>query len=119
MTMIETETIECPACNTVQDVNVSRTINAMESPKLVSKLMKREINVFKCSECGHEAYIQLPLLFNDHRIGLKIQYYPEHWLEDNPEGVRNDYLRMLKQMEEFQQNFVRSCPTPIILEVCW
>ena len=41
--MIDTETIECPACKTVQEVDVFNTINAMESPELVSKLMKREI----------------------------------------------------------------------------
>ena len=77
----------------------------MENPELVKKLMKGEINLFRCAKCGHEALIQLPLLFNDHRIDLKIQYYPEHWLEDNLEGVCSDYLSMLKQLEHFRQDF--------------
>jgi hypothetical protein len=111
--MIETETIECPVCNTVHEVDVFCTINAMESPDLVTKLMQGKVNIFKYGKCGHEAHIQLPLLFNDHRIDLKIQYYPEHWLEDNPEGVCNDYLGMLKQMEQFNQDF-----SPFIPDSC-
>lgn len=105
MTRIESETISCPACNKEQETTVYETINAMEDPELVQKLLNREINLFRCAGCGHEALIQLPLLFNDHRIDLKIQYFPEHWLEDNPEGVCNDYLGMLKQMEHFRQDF--------------
>ena len=104
MTMIETETIICPACNAEQKDTVYRSINAMEDPELVQKLMKGRINLFKCKECGHEAVIQSLLLFNDYRIDLKIQYYPAHWLEDNPEGVCNDYLGMLKQLKTFRQS---------------
>jgi len=35
MTMIETETIICPACNTQQETTVYQTINAMENPELM------------------------------------------------------------------------------------
>ena len=89
MTMIETETISCPACNTQQETTVYQTINAMENSELVQKLIKGEINLFKCVECGHEAQIESPLLFNDYRIGLKIQFYPEHVLKEKPEAVVN------------------------------
>ena len=81
------------------------TIDVMDSPYLVQRLLNAGINVFECTKCGHEAHIQLPLLSNTHRIDLKIQYYPEHWLKDNPWGVCNDYLSMLKQMEQFNQDF--------------
>ncbi len=105
MTMIEKETIGCPACKVVQKVDVYQTINAMENQELVQRLVNGDINVFKCAGCGHAAHIQTPLLFNDLKIGLKIQYYPEHWLTDNPEGVCNDYLGMLTQMEQFRDDF--------------
>ena len=105
MTMAEQETIGCPACKAEQDVNVYQTINAMENPELVQKLVAGEINIFKCAGCGHEANIQLPLLFNDYRVGVKIQFYPEHWLTDNPEGVCTDYLGMLTQMRQFRDDF--------------
>jgi hypothetical protein len=105
MTMIETEAICCPACDVEQEVTVYQAINAKEDPELAQKLMKVEINFFKCKECGHEAFIQLPLLFNDHRTDLKIQYYPGHWLADNLEGVCNDYLAMLKQLEKLRKDF--------------
>jgi hypothetical protein len=105
MTMIETETISCPACNTQQETTVYQTINAMENPELVQKLMKGEINLFKCARCGHEALIESPLLYNDYRIGLKIQFYPEHVLKENPGAVCNDYLAMLKQLEKLREDF--------------
>jgi len=105
MTMIETETIGCPACKVEQDVDVYQTINAMENPELVPKLMAGEISVFTCTACGHVAQIHTPLLFNDYRIGLKIQYYPEHVLKENPEAVCNDYLAMLKQLEKLRKDF--------------
>jgi hypothetical protein len=105
MTIIETETIGCPACKVEQDVGVYQTINAMENPELVPKLMAGEINVFNCTACSHVAKIHTPLLFNDHRMDLKIQFYPEHLLVENPEYVGKDYLEMVKQMEKFRQEF--------------
>ena len=105
MTMIETETISCPSCNLPQQVDVYQTINAIENPELVKWLFDGDINIFKCNECGHEAHVQLPLLYNDYRIGVKIQYYPEQLLKENPEAVCNDYLGMLIQMKKFRQDF--------------
>ncbi len=105
MTMSETETIACPACQKKQAVDVYQTINAMENPELVQKLMVREINVLTCTACGHVAQIHTPLLFNDHRMDLKIQFYPEHLLVENLEYVCSDYLEMLKRMEKFRQEF--------------
>ena len=103
--MIETETIACPACKKKQAVDVYQTINAMENPELVQKLMAGEISVLTCTACGHVAKIHTPLLFNDYRMDLKIQFYPEHLLVENPEYVCNDYLEMLKQMKKFRQEF--------------
>jgi hypothetical protein len=103
--MIETETIACPACNTEQEAAVYQTINAIENPELVPMLMKGKINLFRCTACGHEAQIDSPLLYNDYRIGLKIQYYPEHVLKENPEALCNDYLAMLEQLEKFRNDF--------------
>ena len=105
MTMSETETIACPACQKKQAVDVYQTINAVENPELVQKLMTGKINVLTCTACGHVAQIHTPLLFNDHRMDLKIQFYPEHLLVENPEYVSNDYLEMLKRMEKFRQEF--------------
>ncbi|WP_319409487.1 CpXC domain-containing protein [uncultured Desulfosarcina sp.] len=105
MTTIETENIECPSCKVEQHVDVYQAINAMENSELVQWLFNGDINIFKCNECGHEAHIQLPLLFNDYRVGVKIQYFPEQWLADNSEGVCNDYLGMLAKMGKFRDDF--------------
>jgi hypothetical protein len=105
MTVIETETISCPACRIKQETTIFQTINAMEDPELVQTLMQGEINLFRCAGCGHEAQIYSPLLYNDYRIGLKIQFYPEHVLNENPEAVCSDYLAMLKQLEKLKKDF--------------
>ena len=49
MTMVEKETLGCPASKVEQAVNVYQTINVMENPELVQKLMARDINVLKCA----------------------------------------------------------------------
>jgi hypothetical protein len=49
MTMVETEIIAYPACKVEQDVDVYQTINAMENPELLEKLVAGEINIFKCA----------------------------------------------------------------------
>jgi hypothetical protein len=77
----------------------------MENPELVKKLMAGEISVFTCTACGHVAKIHTPLLFNDHRMGLKIQFYPEHLLVENPKYVGNDYLEILEQMKRFRHDY--------------
>jgi hypothetical protein len=117
--MIDTETIACPACKVEQDVDVYQTINAMENPELVQKLMAGEISIFTCTACGHVAQIHTPLLFNDHRMDLKIQFYPEHLLVENPEYVGNDYLEMVKQMENSGRNSDCLCQIQTSRETCW
>jgi hypothetical protein len=117
--MIDTETIACPACKVEQDVDVYQTINAMENPELVPKLMAGEISIFTCTACSHVAQIHTPLLFNDHRMGLKIQFYPEHLLVENPEYVVNDYLEMVKQMENSGRNSDFLCQIQTNRETCW
>lgn len=75
MTMTESETISYTECKIEQDVNVYQTINTLENPELFLKLVAGDINSFTCSECSHAANIQLPLLFNDYRVGVRIHYY--------------------------------------------
>ena len=58
-----------------------------------------------CTACGHVAQIHTPLLFNDYRIGLKIQYYPAHLLDENLDYVCNDFLEGLSQIKKFTQEY--------------
>ena len=72
MTMIETETIGCPACKVEQEVDVYQTINAMENPELVQKLMAGEIT------SSHAPHAAMRLRFN----AAVVQRLP-NWLEDS------------------------------------
>jgi transcription elongation factor Elf1 len=74
MTLMAKETIPCPACGLEQEIEVYQTINADITPELVDRLFDGKINVFNCTSCGHRAFVNQPLLFNDMRKEQKIQY---------------------------------------------
>jgi transcription elongation factor Elf1 len=71
MTLMAKETIPCPACGLEQEIEVYQTINADITPELVDRLFDGKINVFNCTSCGHRAFVNQPLLFNDMRRGAK------------------------------------------------
>jgi hypothetical protein len=119
MNMIDTETIACPACKVEQDVDVYQTINAMENLELVQKLMAGEISIFTCTACSHVAQIHTPLLFNDHRMDLKIQFYPEHLLVENPEYVVMIIWKWLSRWRNSGRNSDFLCLIQTNRETCW
>jgi transcription elongation factor Elf1 len=90
MTLMAKETIPCPACGLEQEIEVYQTINADITPELVDRLFDGKINVFNCTSCGHRAFVNQPLLFNDMRKEQKIQYFPVDWLNAIIESGRLD-----------------------------
>jgi hypothetical protein len=105
MTSKAMETIRCPACGSHQKIELYETINAMDDPVLVEKLLAGEINLFTCASCNHKAQVEAPLLFNDLRLGLKIQYFPAILLDKDPENLCKQYFGMMAEMKSFQEEF--------------
>lgn len=105
MTLKAVETITCPKCRFRQGTELYETINAVEDPELVEGLFAGEINVFTCVRCGHRAEIQAPILFNDLKTGVKIQYFPAIWLDESPADLCQHYRKMMAQLKSFQADF--------------
>ncbi|BBO74558.1 hypothetical protein DSCW_19750 [Desulfosarcina widdelii] len=77
----------------------------MDDPGLVERLLAGEINLFTCASCEHRARVEAPLLFNDLKIGLKIQYFPAILLDKDPENLCKQYFGMMTEMKSFQKEF--------------
>ncbi len=105
MTSTAIERIICPACGFRQEFQFYESINALEDPGMVEKLFAGEINLFICASCGHKVIVEVPLLYNDIRMGLKIQYFPSVWLEEKPERVCKQYIEMLSTLKAFRDDF--------------
>jgi transcription elongation factor Elf1 len=106
MTLMAKETIPCPACGLEQEIEVYQTINADITPELVDRLFDGKINVFNCTSCGHRAFVNQPLLFNDMRKEQKIQYFPVDWLNADIDSVCEQYRELMAELEKFGQR----CP---------
>lgn len=105
MTLMARETVLCPACGFKQEIEVYQSINANITPELVDRLFDGEINVFNCISCGHRAFINQPLLFNDMRLEVKIQYFPADWLNDNIDSLCEQYRGLMAELEKFRSDF--------------
>jgi hypothetical protein len=116
--MIETETIACPACKVEQDVTYIRPSMHGE-PGTGAKADGRRNKIFTCTACGHVAQIHTPLLFNDHRMDLKIQFYPEHLLVENPEYVVTIIWKWLSRWKNSGRNSDCLCQIQTSRETCW
>jgi predicted RNA-binding Zn-ribbon protein involved in translation (DUF1610 family) len=81
MTLERSIKIDCPKCGINQTVTIWDSINVTEDPDLKEKLLKGEINIFRCQKCGDEAVIPMPLLYHDMEKRFFIQYYPFSWIE--------------------------------------
>ena len=105
MTLMDRETVICPACGFKQEIEVYQSINADISPELVDRLFDGKINVFNCTSCNHRALVNQPLLFNDMRREQKIQYFPVDWLNENIDSVCEQYHGLIAELEKFRSDF--------------
>jgi len=81
MTQLREEQVTCPSCHKSHNVTLYDTINADLNPDFRVELLDGKINAFKCSQCGHEALIDIPLLYHDMKRKFGIWYYPVQLLE--------------------------------------
>jgi hypothetical protein len=83
MTKVMCQDINCLKCGSKQTISIYETINATISPDLKEKLIKGEINIFRCQKCGEEGFIPVPLLYHDMHKEFCVQFYPFDCLNDN------------------------------------
>ncbi|MEO1288990.1 MAG: CpXC domain-containing protein [Chloroflexota bacterium] len=76
MTKFQRAIVNCPACNTQQEVEVYQTINVTLNPDLKQSLFEGNINILNCSECDNRTPIDTTFLYHDMIQQLAIYYYP-------------------------------------------
>ncbi len=72
-----TKNISCPVCGTQNEITVYKTVNANTDPDLRTALLNGELLHFKCMDCGYEAELKYPLLYNDVKNAFMIYYLPD------------------------------------------
>ena len=76
MSINSKETIKCPGCHQLSDINIWHSITVLDSPDLKKDLLSGKINMFECSSCGYRALVPIPLLYHDEEKSLMISFSP-------------------------------------------
>jgi len=74
--------ITCPECGNEQRAFVWDSLNVSLDPSLRQRLFDGQINTFKCTSCGLEAFVSVPLFYHDMTRQLCVQYLPPEMLDD-------------------------------------
>lgn len=65
MTKIGEGELVCPECEHTQKITFWESINGTVDPDLRERLLKGEINVARCEECGEGGFLTAPLVYYD------------------------------------------------------
>lgn len=103
MTYVESETLTCPGCGKKAIARIHTTLNVTVDPELREALFNSQINQFQCPSCGSQATIVAPLMYHDMEREFAIQFYLEHFMDDeefyarfdNDPLTRNDDLALI------------------------
>ena len=83
MTDIDFITVQCPNCNTPQEILIWKSLNVTLSPEGKEDLFSGKINVLNCKKCGFISTILHPLLYNDMQRHFCVYYFPESFVDDD------------------------------------
>ncbi|MBQ3692516.1 MAG: CpXC domain-containing protein [Clostridia bacterium] len=77
MSNTEIKKVSCPKCNHDNEVKVFKTVNATTDPQFRETLLAGQLFGFRCENCGYEATLRYPLLYNDMKNRFMVYYIPE------------------------------------------
>jgi hypothetical protein len=75
MTQFNTYPIQCN-CNNIVDIELYDSVNVTVDSPLAKKVRQRQINNFKCNNCGNESELAYRFLYVDMKKGVWIWCYP-------------------------------------------
>ena len=81
MTQLRKEKIPCPSCKHIQETVLCDSLNSDLNPELREQLFTGKLNVFKCKRCGHEAFVDISLLYHDMKRKFGVWYFPVSLLD--------------------------------------
>lgn len=76
MSINSKETIKCPQCHQMSDMNVWHSITVSDSEDLKKDLLAGKVNMFCCPSCSYRALVPTPLLYHDEEKALMISFSP-------------------------------------------
>lgn len=76
MSINSNETIKCPQCHQLSDINIWHSITVSDSEDLKKDLLAGKINMFCCPSCSLKALVPTPLLYHDEEKSLMISFSP-------------------------------------------
>lgn len=101
MSINSNETIKCPKCHQLNEINIWHSITVSDSPDLKKDLLLGKINMFHCPSCEHTALVPTPLLYHDEEKSLMISFSPCD-NEDTKNQLFNEIKKTSKQSGELE-----------------
>lgn len=95
------QSIKCPKCGHLQEMNIWSSITCDDSPDLKQDLLRANINIFRCDDCEQAALVPTPLLYHDKSKKLLISFTPSN---DKSEKFRlfEEIKRTSKESDELK-----------------
>jgi len=77
MSSTEMKKVSCPTCNHDNEVKIFKTVNATTDPQFRESLLEGKLFSFRCANCGYEATLRYPMLYNDMKNRFMVYFIPE------------------------------------------
>ncbi len=69
--------ITCPKCKKESDFQIWESINIQLDPEMKEQVLNGEAFLFKCPDCGEEAYVNYSVLYHDMEKRIMIYLLPD------------------------------------------
>ena len=70
--------LTCPSCGNKQKTIIWSAVNVTLDEAMRTRVYEGEVNLFKCEECEHESYIEVPFLYHDMDRKFATHYFPKN-----------------------------------------
>lgn len=82
MSLNTQEKLRCPKCGCLNDITLWQSLTVSDSLDLKQALLKGELNVLICKDCGSRAIVPTPLLYHDEEKKLMLSFMPTENAEE-------------------------------------
>ena len=97
MSLNTKQKVRCSSCGQMHDITVWNSITVNDSADLKQELLRGNINMFKCPDCGFRAVMNVPMLYDDADKKMMISFYPS-----------DDKSVSMKLFEQMKESFKES-----------
>ena len=82
MSLFETTTIQCPACDTTTEFEAAGSVNADRRPDLRDAILDNSFQNVRCPSCGEAMRLEPVVNYLDVELGLWLAAYPPRQIGD-------------------------------------